>query len=119
MPNFKLTRPMGLALGLALGLGLLWTQFPARAQTVTCSPGYAIDVTLSTGARWQMCWETRTQEGIVLHDITYTAPGQPARRVLAQANLAQVHVPYDDNGARFHDLSDYGMGGSNLNDLAP
>ena len=110
---------MDLAIVLALGLGLLGTQGTARAQTITCSPSNLVDVTLSSGARWQMCWETRTLEGIVLHDITYTAPGQPARMVLAQANLAQIHVPYDDNGARFHDVSDYGLGGNNLNDLTP
>ena len=119
MSKFKLTRPMGLAVGLALALGLLTAQSTARAQTITCSPANLIDVTLTTGARWQMCWETRSLEGIVLHDITYTAPGQPARMVLAQANLSQVHVPYDDNGARFHDLSDFGLGGSNLDDLTP
>ncbi len=119
MSKFKLTRPIWLAVGLALAIGLAWTQLTARAQSITCSAANLIDVTLSTGARWQMCWETRTLEGIVLHDITYTAPGQPARMVLAQANLAQIHVPYDDNGARFHDLSDYGLGGNNLNDLAP
>jgi primary-amine oxidase len=119
MPKFKLTRPMWLAVGLALALGLLTARYTARAQTITCSPANLIDVTLTTGARWQMCWETRSLEGIVLHDITYTAPGQPTRMVLAQANIAQVHVPYDDNGARFHDLSDYGLGGSNLNDLTP
>jgi primary-amine oxidase len=110
---------MGMAIVLALGLGLLGTQQAARAQTITCSASNLVDVTLTSGARWQMCWETRTLEGIVLHDITYTAPGQPERMVLAQANLAQVHVPYDDNGARFHDLSDYGLGGNNLDDLTP
>ena len=104
---------------LVLGLGLLGTQQIARAQTITCSASNLVDVTLTSGARWQMCWETRTLEGIVLHDITYTAPGQPARMVLSQANLAQIHVPYDDNGARFHDVSDYGLGGNNLNDLTP
>jgi primary-amine oxidase len=119
MYKFKFTRSMWLGVALALGLGLLWTQFTARAQSIACSSSNLIDVTLSSGARWEMCWETRTMEGIVLHDITYTAPGQPARMVLAQANLAQIHVPYDDNGARFHDLSDYGLGGGNLNDLTP
>ena len=103
----------------ALAFGLLGTQLTAQAQTINCSASNLVDVTLSTSARWQMCWEVRTNEGIVLHDITYTAPGQPARMVLAQANLAQIHVPYDDNGARFHDLSDYGLGGNNLNDLTP
>ena len=110
---------MAMAIIVALGLGLLGKQLTAQAQTINCSPSNLVDVTLSTSARWQMCWEARTMEGMVLHDITYTAPGQPARMVLAQANLAQIHVPYDDNGARFHDLSDYGLGGSNLNDLTP
>jgi primary-amine oxidase len=113
----KFTRSIVAVAVLALGLGLLGTQLNARAQAIDCSAANLVDVTLSTGARWEMCWETRMQEGIVLHDITYTAPGQPARMVLAQANLAQLHVPYDDNGARFHDLSDYGLGGNNLDDL--
>lgn len=119
MAHRKRLQPVWLALALAVGVSLMWAQFAARAQSLACSPSYLIDVTLNTGARWQMCWETRQAEGIVFHNITYSAPGQPARMVLAQANLAQLHVPYDDNGARFHDLSDYGMGGFNLNDLTP
>ena len=115
----NLKRRIWLTLGLVIGLGLLWTQLTARAQSVACSPGYAIDVTLNTGARWQMCWEERALEGIVFHDITYTAPGQPERMVLAQANLAQIHVPYDDSSNRFHDLTDFGLGGSYLNNLTP
>jgi primary-amine oxidase len=118
MSKIKLTLSVAITVGLVLGLGLWWTQNTVHAQAINCSSNL-IDVTLSSGARWQMCWEPRTQEGIVLHDITFTAPGQPARMVLAQANLAQVHVPYDDNGARFHDLSDYGLGGNNLDDLTP
>lgn len=122
MPNLQRLRPVWLAMGLAMGLGLLWTHLAARAQSLSCSPAYFIDVTLNTGARWQMCWEIRQKEGVVLHDITYTAPGQPARMVLAQANLAQLHVPYDNNQARFHDLTQFGMsggGGINMNDLTP
>jgi primary-amine oxidase len=118
MFTFKFTRLIATAIIISLAIGLLGTQLIARAQTISCSASNLVDVTLSTGARWQMCWETRTMEGIVLHDVTYTAPGQAARMVLAQANLAQIHVPYDDNGARFHDLSDYGLGGNNLDDLA-
>lgn len=91
-----------------------------RAQSgLNCSSPYLVDVTLPTGGRWEMCWEHRTNEGIVFHDVYYTAPGGPRRQVLAQANLAQIHVPYDDNGARFHDLSDFGLGDARLLNLAP
>ena len=91
----------------------------AAADGPNCSAPYLIDVTFGGGARWEMCWEHRLNEGIVFYDLRFTSPGDISRPVLAQANLAQIHVPYDDNGARFHDLSDYGLGSNNLNDLTP
>jgi hypothetical protein len=108
---------------LVLGGALLWLGGRSgllEAQSgYACSSAYRIDVTLPTGARWDMCWEQRSLEGIVLHDIHYTPPGGPRRLILASAGLAQIHVPYDDNGARFHDVSDYGLGGQFLLDLSP
>jgi primary-amine oxidase len=89
----------------------------AAATPANCSAPFTIDVSLNIGTRWRMCFETRNAEGIVLRDVGVTVPGQPARIVLGQMNLAQLHVPYDDNGARYHDLSDYGLGGGNLQNL--
>lgn len=80
------------------------------AGSFTCSGSYQVDETLANGARWQMCWERRAHEGIVLHDVTYTPIGGQPVEVLGRGSLAEIHVPYDDNGARFHDLSDYGLG---------
>ncbi len=101
-------------------LWLNWRGAALEAQSgYNCSSAYRIDVTLPTGARWDMCWEQRSLEGIVLHDVHYTPPGGPRRLILASAGLAQIHVPYDDNGARFHDVSDYGLGGRFLLDLTP
>lgn len=82
-----------------------------------CSDEYYINVTLSNGARWDMCWEQRNREGIVLHKVHYTPKAGQRRLILSNANLAQIHVPYDDNGARYHDISDYGLGGSYMVDL--
>ncbi|MBX3015203.1 MAG: hypothetical protein KF832_27035 [Caldilineaceae bacterium] len=89
-----------------------------RAQPgVNCSASFFVDQTLQNGARWQLCWEHRSLDGIVLRDMYYTPPGGVARRVLAQGSIAQVHVPYDDNSARFHDITDDGFGDDNLNNL--
>ncbi len=77
-----------------------------------CSDDYYINVTLANGARWDMCWEQRNREGVMLHKIHYTPKAGQRRMVLSTANLAQIHVPYDDNGARYHDISDYGLGGN-------
>ncbi len=104
---------------LVVALGItVFALGQSAAKGSACSALYFIDITLPTRARWTMCWEERANEGIVLYDITYTPPGQPARLVLAQANLAQLHVPYDDNGARLHDLSDFGLGGTHLANLS-
>ena len=75
-----------------------------------CSGQYFVEETMANGARWQMCWERRPREGIVLHEVTYTPIGGQPVEILGQAGLAQIHVPYDDNRARLHDLSDFGMG---------
>jgi primary-amine oxidase len=102
--------------------GALVAAGPARrteaaATPTNCSSAFTIDVSLNVGTRWRMCFETRNAEGIILRDVGVTVPGQPARVVLGQMNLAQLHVPYDDNGARYHDLSDYGLGGGNMQNL--
>jgi hypothetical protein len=94
--------------------------FAGSAQAgPSCGGGqHLIDETLANGARWQLCWEARSREGISYYEIYYTPPGGSEQMILAEASLAQIHVPYDDNGARFHDITDYGAGGGNQNDLA-
>jgi primary-amine oxidase len=80
------------------------------AGNFDCSGGYQVDKVMASGARWQMCWERRSSEGIVLHDVTYTPVGGTPVEVLGRASLAEIHVPYDPGSPRFHDLSDYGLG---------
>ncbi len=109
---------LAVAVIVAAGWFLVLRSGVLRAQSaMNCSGQYLIDVTLPVGSRWEMCWEVRDAEGIVFHDIYFTPAGGPRREVLGQANLAQIHVPYDDNGARFHDVSDFGLGGINIDDL--
>lgn len=108
-----------IAVAIALAAAGASPAGPILAQAPNCSAPFLIDVTFGGGARWEMCWEHRASEGIVLYDVYFTSPGATRRPVFGQAGLAQIHVPYDDNGARFHDLSDYGLGNSNMNDLTP
>jgi len=89
------------------------------ASALECSTQFQIQQSFANGAQWEMCWEEQNREGMVLRDIHYTSPAGVKRRVLYQASVAQIHVPYDDDGARYHDVSDYGLGGGRLNDLTP
>lgn len=97
-------------------LGLMLTPFTQAAEY--CDDAYYIDVTLPNQTRWNMCWEHRGLSGISLHHVFYKPPRGSRLMVLYRAELAQVHVPYDDNGIRYHDITDYGFGRSSLLALA-
>ena len=75
-----------------------------------CNDQYHINQTLDNGATWDMCWSHNKNQGIRYHHIYYTPKDATRRMVLFDASIAQIHVPYDDNGARFHDVSDFGLG---------
>lgn len=103
-----------------LSVTLLRSSLPSGAQAgADCSAPYLVNKTFANGARWQLCWEQRNLDGIVLRDVYFTAPGGLQQKVLALASISQVHVPYDDSSARFHDITDDGFGNENLNDLTP
>ncbi len=101
-------------------VAMLRLYLPTDAQAgANCSTPYLVDKSFTNGARWQLCWEQRNLDGIVLRDVYFTPPGGSQRRILAEGSISQVHVPYDDNSARFHDITDDGFGNENLSDLTP
>lgn len=106
-----------LFLAIALMMPALFVPVSELKAAEFCSDEFYIDETLPNGARWDMCWEHRQREGITLNAVFFTPKDGIRRMVLNQAAVAQIHVPYDDNGSRFHDLSDFGIGGQNLLDL--
>ena len=95
-------------------LPLLFLSFSNANAADFCGDSFYINETLENGAKWDMCWEHRIREGIIFHHIRYTPKNGQRRLVLSHAAVAQIHVPYDDNGARYHDISDYGIGGNNM-----
>ncbi|MFJ2058997.1 copper amine oxidase [Streptomyces sp. NPDC087908] len=87
---------------------------PTRTPVVpeaACSDAYRITQKLDGGATWRMCWRYDTDAGLTLDKVTYQPPGAAAPiKVLASARLAQIHVPYDDGGAEYDDLTGAGFG---------
>ena len=79
-----------------------------------CDDNYHVSHRFDSGSSWDMCWTHDSQKGVSYHHIFYTPKNESRRMVLYDASLAQIHVPYDDNGARYHDVSDFGLGENNL-----
>ena len=104
-------------LGLTLTLLLTISVSQARPNNTSCSAGNTVSKTFSSGASWDMCWEVRNEEGVVLSDIHYKAAGKPRRRVLGEASLSQIYTEYDDGSPSEFLVTDFGLGGSRLQTL--
>jgi len=86
--------------------------------TPQCSGAASISETFSNGSRWDMCWESRIRENLVLSEVFYTPPQGERIRILSSARLSQLHVAYDDSDVTYNDITQYGLGGGYLVNLA-
>lgn len=60
--------------------------------------------------RWRLCWRWENGPGLVIsHAFFRTAPNAPWVRVLWEARLSQLFVPYHSGSPRYLDVS-YGFG---------
>lgn len=104
---------------LTISVFLLSALSGAQAMAAEfCGDEYYINQTLPNGSKWDMCWTYDANQGVRYHHVFFQAPDQERRMVLYDASIAEIHVPYDDNGARYHDVSDFGLGGDNLLNIA-
>ncbi len=87
---------------------------PASAVELNCDPDSRMTQTFSNGASWDLCWESRIRENLVLSEVHYTPAGGEPLRVLSSARLSQLHVAYDDSDVTYNDVTQYGLGGGYL-----
>jgi len=83
----------------------------------SCDSGELITQQFDNGAQWDLCWESRIRENLVLSNIVYTPPTGEPSLVLSNARLSQLHVAYDDSDVTYNDITQYGLGGGYLVDL--
>ncbi len=89
----------------------------ARPNIQGCPNGQAINKSFASGVDWGLCWEEKSNEGIVLSNIFYTTPGGIPRRVLGEASLSQIQTDFDDGSTKKFVVTSSGLGGSSLVDL--
>lgn len=110
MNRFELHKFSLYGIKLLLLLGAVFKSTMALSAP-DCSADAFISETFSNGAKWEMCWESRIRENLVLSDVHYTPPNGTAKRVLSTARLSQLHVAYDDSDVTYNDITQYGLGG--------
>lgn len=92
-----------------LFFAMLLQAFPSYAAS--CSGSALVDVSFPSGARWELCWELRNEEGIVLTEVGYETPTNIFRNVLKEAALAGVNVAFDDGSPSQRHVTDVANGG--------
>ncbi len=89
------------------------------AHAVVCPADQDVDVTLPANARWEMCWSTTSEEGVVLSDGYFTDADGSRRKVFKRLSVAQINVVFDDASAPLNLVTDAGLGGSNFRSMTP
>ncbi len=90
----------------------------ARPNVDGCQSGHAINKSFSSGAKWELCWEEKAKEGVVLSNVNYKTPGNSAVKVLGEASLSQIQTDFDDGSAQLFSVTGAGLGGGALIDLS-
>lgn len=96
-------------------LAIAVTPNAIRSGIPGCASNYSVDVTMTIGARWEMCWERDAKKGMALKQITFTPKNGTRTLILESASLAQIFISYDDNGTKQHVVTDKGLALSALN----
>ena len=97
-----------------LATALLALMLPAAAQQF-CSAPYFVDQTFPTGGppktRWKLCWQVLTGPNLVITGAWFQpAPNLPWIKVIYDARLSQLFVPYHAGWPRYLDVTYAGTG---------
>lgn len=69
-----------------------------------------VNRTFSAGSSWSIQVYKAPCEGLVVANALYAPLGLPATKVLTRASVSEIHVPYDNNAARYLDVTVDGSG---------
>ena len=91
--------------GCAVLLGVGQVAEAQGCVSAACTGDSVVDHLFTSGTRWRFNVRNCPCEGLFIEAASFTPRGGVARRVLGQASLAEIHVPYLVGTPRFLDLS--------------
>ena len=73
----------------ALIISVVWFSLSVSgAHAASCTGEALVNVTLPSGAQWELCWELRDEEGVVIKEAAYKTPQGSFRNVLKRGVLS-------------------------------
>jgi len=106
-----------LALAFFVSAFLLLSAPKLQATELSCPIENRISVDFEIGTGWDLCWESKRRENIVLSEIHFRSSVDSAMQVISTLRLAQLHVTYDDSNITYNDVTQFGLGGGYVSTL--
>jgi len=91
--------------------------FNLHAVSLSCPVEHRVSVDFENGAGWDLCWESKRRENIVLSEVHYRSSDNQSTKVISSMRLAQLHVTYDDSNITYNDVTQFGLGGGYVAEL--
>ena len=88
-----------------------------QAVELTCPADNQISVDFENGTGWDLCWQSKRRENIVLSQIHFRSEANNPTQVISTLRLAQLHVTYDDSNITYNDVTQFGLGGGYVSTL--
>lgn len=96
----------------------LLLPFTLHATPLSCPVEHRVSVDFENGAGWDLCWESKRRENIVLSEVHYRTANNKSKKVVSSMRLAQLHVTYDDSNITYNDVTQFGLGGGYVAELS-
>lgn len=103
---------------ISVGLAAIVHLFSGNAiAQLDCPIENQINASFDDGSSWNMCWDSKKRENIVLSQVHYQAAGAEPYSVFNSLRLSQLHVSYDDSNVTYNDVTQFGLGGGYVSTL--
>lgn len=84
----------------------------ARAVLGQCSGIYLVDqpfpVSGPEETRWRICWQEQARNGLMITSAFFRkSPASPFVRILWDARISEIFVPYHDGSPRYFDVTNF------------
>lgn len=88
------------------------TLLVSRSASAQCSRSNLVEQRFPTSGveqtRWRICWLEQAKNGLVITAAFFrTSPSSPWIRVLWDARVSEIFVPYHDGSPRYYDVTNF------------
>lgn len=88
-----------------------------QTDDASCQLANPLQIRFENNAGWDLCFDNRVRENLVITNLRYINVAGDEFPVLASGGISQLHVAYDDSAITYNDVTQFGLGDNFMLDL--